>query len=662
MLISTTWKTLTAAKAGSSSNIEWAVEARLLSQNKFDNSSSYELRLTAKALSGSGSSSGVIVSGDINRDLGYVSINSSVKVWAVQQLTIKHNSEGDATKKVDVKVTAHGFSPLSTGVMTGVLEFPQIPRESTITSQFGDYIDGKSKAIILVTKKYSGFTTTVLVKYGSKTLTLGTKSSATDFSFQVPLEWIKEFPHKESEKAYVYADTYSGDTKIGSTTSDFFTVFNPPTRTVQSTGAPVGEKFNLSVIRSPRFDFLTDRIYVKEEGSTEEIMDWDNPSSTDLSFQIPLEWAEKFPNALSHRWYVYIDTYYDGVKIGHTQSDYGTVTVPESAKADGINPNVIELNEKVLAKGHGITLIGQSKKRLSIKAIAKLGASIRSVNVKQNGSNIATLSKTVGDIYEGETRSILNGSYLFSITDSRGLMTEVSVEEVSYVYANIKPELSISRKVPTANSGTLKATGTIFNQLNNQLNIEVRAYRDNATEEDNAVIKKPPKFIYDPSSVDFSFEMELENTLYENNYTFIVAFKDDFMEVSQRIDFPSSIPVMWLGKRTVQINDYLMVKKGCSAGGKRLLNADSFIIQSFESSDGGPIDKATGIRQNFDILAPTGYVLLAPLFAQATKHRDIACTIEKVSGNKVSVIAHNYNDNWVCPDSYVRLYCLFVKI
>ena len=105
-----------------------------------------------------------------------------------------------------------------------------------------------------------------------------------------------------------------------------------------------------------------------------------------------------------------------------------------------------------------------------------------------------------------------------------------------------------------------------------------------------------------------------------------------------------------------------MFKMGCSAGGKRLLNAVSFIIQSLESSDGGQIDKATGIRQNFDILSPTGYVLLAPLFAQATKHRDIACTIEKFSGNKVSVIAHNYNDNWVCPDSYVRLYCLFVKI
>lgn len=662
MKISTEWKVITTAKGGSSSNILWTVDARLVSQSKPDNKSTFELRLTAKALSGSGSSSGVSVSGDINQDLGFVSINSALKVWATKTLTITHNSEGKASKNVNVKVTASGFKPLGTGTMTGTIEFPQIPRESTVSSSFGQYIDGIVKATITVTKKYSGFTSTVWVKYGKQTKTLGTKTKDTSFSFVVPLEWVKEYPSKESEKAYAYVDTYSGDTKIGSTTSDYFTVWNPPVRTLESSGANVGGTFSLNIQRKEGFSFLTDKVYLRKEGSDINWHVWDNPSDTNLSFQIPEEWANEFPNSKSLRWYAYIETYYDGVKIGKTFSDYATITVPDSAKADGTNQTVTELNEKVLAKGQGITLIGLSKKRLSIHAKAKLGASIKSVTVKQNGNNIATLNHTSGDTYESESISMVNGSYVFSIVDSRGLVTEIPVDEASYVYAQIKPKLSISRPVPTANKGTLKAHGTMFNQLDNHMNIEVKIYQNNDQNEDNTVVKKTPIFSHESNLVDFNYLLDLENTLYENNYTLVVTFKDDFTELTQKIDFLSSVPVWWLGKRTVRVNDYLIVKKDASVGGKRMLNADGFIVKSFDSYDGGQIKQAEAVRQTFDVSEPSGYKLFMPLFAQATKHRDIACTIESFSGNKVNVLVHNYNNNWICPDSYVRLYCLFVRV
>ena len=315
-----------------------------------------------------------------------------------------------------------------------------------------------------------------------------------------------------------------------------------------------------------------------------------------------------------------------------------------------------------MAKGQGITLIGLSKKRLSINAKAKLGATIKSVTVKQNGNNIATLNLKSGDTYESESVSMVNGSYIFSIVDSRSLVTEIPVNETSYVYAQIKPKLSISRPVPTANKGTLKAHGTMFNQLDNHMNIEVKIYQNNDQNEDSTVVKKTPKFSHESNSVDFNYLLDLENTLYENNYTLVVTFKDDFTELTQKIDFLSSVPVWWLGKRTVRVNDYLIVKKDASVGGKRILNANGFIVKSFDSFDNGQIKGAEAVRQTFDILAPDGYKFLMPLFAQATKHRDIACTIENFSGDKVNVLVHNYNNNWVCPDSYARLYCLFVRI
>lgn len=662
MLITKDWKTLITAKGGSSSNILWTVDARLVSQSKPDNKSTFELRLTAKALSGSGSSSGVSVSGDINQDLGFVSINSALKVWATKTLTITHNSEGKASKNVNVKVTASGFKPLGTDDMTGILEFPQIPRESTVSASFGDNIDGKAKAIITISKKYSGFTSTVWVKYGKQTKTLGTKTKDTSFTLQIPLDWIKEYPSKEKEKAYAYVDTYSGDIKIGETKSDYFTVWNPPVRTLECSGAPVGSDFKLTVKRNEKYAFLTDKIYLRKEGSDINLRIWENPSTTDLGFVIPTEWANEFPNSKSLRWYAYIETYYDGVKIGKTFSDYATITVPDSAKADGTNQTVTELNEKVLAKGQGITLIGLSKKRLSINVKAKLGASIKSVTVKQNSNNIATLNLKSGDTYESESVSMVNGSYIFSIVDSRGLVTEIPVNETSYVYAPINPKLSISRTVPTANKGTLKAHGTMFNQLDNHMNITVKIYQNNDQNEDGSVVKKTPVFSHEANSVDFNYSLDLENTLYENNYTLVVTFKDDFTELTQKIDFLSSVPVWWLGKRTVRVNDYLIVKKDASVGGKRILNGDSFIVKSFDSFDNGQIKGAEAVRQTFDILAPDGYKFLMPLFAQATKHRDIACTIENFSGDKVNVLVHNYNNNWVCPDSYARLYCLFVRI
>ena len=221
MYITGSWNEVVRYSTNTQSKVVWIVKARLLSQDKVKNQSTFEIHLATEATYAGASSSDVKVSGDLTSNLGYVSFPKSYKIWTSSSLTINHDSLGNASKAVDISVSA-GYS-LFNANMHGSITFPQIPRENTVSSS-GTEINGVNRCSIKISKKHDSFTSTVWVEFGSLKKVLGTKSSDTDFSFAVPVEWAKEFPNEKSKKAWVYCETYSGDTKIGSKTSDYMTL------------------------------------------------------------------------------------------------------------------------------------------------------------------------------------------------------------------------------------------------------------------------------------------------------------------------------------------------------------------------------------------------------------------------------------------------------
>lgn len=107
----------------------------------------------------------------------------------------------------------------------GSADLPTIPRASSIA--VGNYNLGQNLSIT-IGKKVSSFTSTLTYKIGSRTGTIATKTSSSTYVWEMPDELISQIkqdnPSNKNVSAIIYCETYSGDTKIGSTQSASFTL------------------------------------------------------------------------------------------------------------------------------------------------------------------------------------------------------------------------------------------------------------------------------------------------------------------------------------------------------------------------------------------------------------------------------------------------------
>jgi len=554
--ITSSWSEIARKETNTSSKVVWIVKARLLEQDKVKNQSKFEVQLGSQSTYGNASSSGVKVSGDLTANLGYINVPKDYKIWTSDSFTINHDSLGNATKTVDVSITA-AYSPLNAS-MRGYITFPTIPRENTVSSS-GTEINGTNKCSIKVSKKHSSFTSSVWVEFGSLKKVLGTKSSDTDFGFVVPVEWAKEFPNEKSKKAWVYCETYSGDTKIGSKTSDYMTL-------------SVGQEF-----------------------------------------------APKLTNAL-----------------------------------------VKELNPAILAKGENITLVGKSKKQLSANVEAQMYSTIKEVYVISDSVRCSILQNTSGSEYMDYTTTNRSGNFGFVAVDSRGLVTRALVETQAYYYTppSLK-ELIFKRNTPTGDSGYIKSNGEYFNQLSNTLKVEHLFYKGS----EQVTIPMDTKQL-ETNGIDWTFNKGILSGLtYDEAFTLKLKISDDFTTITQQITLLPSVPTLLVGKKTVQVNDYLIVAKDGAVGGKRILNADKLIEKQYQFPVTSSI-KATGeIYMTCDISVPDKHQLIGYIYAYYKNHGSIICQIRWREGNKVSVSLHNTHPTWECPaDNNLILTALLAQI
>lgn len=554
--ITSSWSEIARKETNTSSKVVWIVKARLLSQDKVKNQSTFELHLGSYSTYGNASSSGVKVSGDLTANLGYINVPKDYKVWTSDSFTINHDSLGNATKTVDVSITA-AYSPLNAS-MRGYITFPTIPRENIVSSS-GTEINGTNKCSIKVDKKHSSFNSTVWVEFGSLKKVLGTKSSDTDFSFIVPKEWAKEFPNEKSKKAWVYCETYSGDTKIGSKTSDYMTL-------------SVGKEF-----------------------------------------------APKLTNAL-----------------------------------------VKELNQAILAKGENVTLIGKSKKQLSANVEAQLYSTIKEVYVISDSVRCSTLKNTSGDEYVDYTTTNKSGNFGFVAVDSRGLVSRVLVKTQAYYYTvpTLK-ELVFKRNTPTGDSGYIKSNGEYFNQLSNTLKVEPLIFKGS----EQVTIPMDTKQL-ETNGIDWTFNKGvLSGLTYDEAFTLKLKISDDFTTSTHQIDLPPSIPTLLVGKKTVQINDYLIVSRDGSVGGKRILTANTLIEKVLKFPVTEAIKPVNEIYMTCEVDVLDGYQLIGGMYAYYNNHGSIICQIRWHEGTKISVSLHNTHPTWTCPaDNNLILTVLLARI
>ena len=135
---------------------------------------------------------------------------------------IGHDSEGKKSITFALEGYSYSYSTQST---SGSLTLTNIPRASSIA--VGNTDLGQNIGIT-IGKKVTSYTSTLTYKIGTRTGTIATKTSSASYVWEMPAELISQIkadnPSNKKPTAIIYCETYSGNTKIGNTTSASFTL------------------------------------------------------------------------------------------------------------------------------------------------------------------------------------------------------------------------------------------------------------------------------------------------------------------------------------------------------------------------------------------------------------------------------------------------------
>ena len=211
-------------------------------QNIAGNTSQVRVRLallnTTTTFSGYSCSAYVDINGQLLNWSGSPSVTSyNQTVWLLDHtITVGHNSDG--TKSVGFKASfsgSGGWSPSTLNIGAGSFGLTTIPRTSSVEG--GTWTIG-SPVTISISRASSSFTHTLRYAFGRQSGTIAS-GVGTSASWTIPMGFCNEIPTATSGRGTIYCDTYSGSTKIGSSTVIF-------TATVPSSVVPTLSSLTLT--------------------------------------------------------------------------------------------------------------------------------------------------------------------------------------------------------------------------------------------------------------------------------------------------------------------------------------------------------------------------------------------------------------------------------
>ena len=198
------------------------------SQSKANNNSVVSWNLQLIASGGSISSSApkawnVTVNGTKYSGTNTVGISSgTTKTLASGSTTIAHNADGTKSfsfsfsQQFDISYSGVGWIGTKSGSGSGTLT--AIPRTSSVSSTNANIGENIT---ITINRASSSFTHTLTYVFNSLTGTIATKTSSTSISWTLPTIFYAKIPNAKSSWGTITCDTYSGSTKIGSSSCRF---------------------------------------------------------------------------------------------------------------------------------------------------------------------------------------------------------------------------------------------------------------------------------------------------------------------------------------------------------------------------------------------------------------------------------------------------------
>lgn len=133
-------------------------------------------------------------------------------------VVVPHNADG--TKSVSISATGSlPPSSLTSTSCAGTVTLPTIPRASSISCSTANI---ESNPTITISRASSSFTHTIKYGFGNLSGTIATKTSATSITnWTIPSSFYGQIPNAKDGWGTLTCDTYSGNTKIGTSSINF---------------------------------------------------------------------------------------------------------------------------------------------------------------------------------------------------------------------------------------------------------------------------------------------------------------------------------------------------------------------------------------------------------------------------------------------------------
>ena len=135
---------------------------------------------------------------------------------------IYHNSDGTQSITISFSFDGRLSNGYPNGSISQTITLPTIPRASEIGCS-SPYIG--DTATITISKKSSGFTSTVWYVFGNLTNTIATKTYDSVISFNtdsVKSQLYAQIPNSQSGYGTMYCETFSGNTSVGTKSCTFY--------------------------------------------------------------------------------------------------------------------------------------------------------------------------------------------------------------------------------------------------------------------------------------------------------------------------------------------------------------------------------------------------------------------------------------------------------
>ena len=148
--------------------------------------------------------------------------NGATKTLASGSTTVAHNADGTKTfsfsfsQQFDISYSGVGWIGTKSGSGSGTLT--TIPRTSSVSSTNANI---EENITITINRASSSFTHTLSYSFCNLSGTIVTKTNSTNVSWTLPTTFYAQIPNSKSSWGTITCDTYSGSTKIGSSSCRF---------------------------------------------------------------------------------------------------------------------------------------------------------------------------------------------------------------------------------------------------------------------------------------------------------------------------------------------------------------------------------------------------------------------------------------------------------